>query len=71
MAEFILNCKCGQWEMFQTFVKGVANKKHWVIQCKNCNARVETNRKERAIELWNIYDLFHENKIHGGGDGLR
>lgn len=64
MAEFILNCKCGQWEIYQTWVRGCANRKHWVIRCKNCNAHVRAKKKERAIELWNEWDIFHKDKIH-------
>ena len=64
MAEFVLQCKCGQMEMYQKYIKGVANVKHWVIRCKNCNAYVETKKKEKAISMWNCWDMYHENKIH-------
>ena len=48
MAEFVLQCKCGQMEMYQKYIKGTPNVKHWVIRCKNCNAYVETKKKETA-----------------------
>lgn len=64
MAEFLLECKCKQYRMYQTWVKGCANRKHWVIECKNCNARVETRKKDKAIEMWNSWDFYHDNKIH-------
>ena len=64
MAEFILQCKCGQMEMYQKYIKGTPNVKHWIIRCKNCNAYVETKKKEKAISMWNCWDMFHENKIH-------
>lgn len=64
MAEFLLKCKCGQMKMYQKYIKGTPNVKHWFIVCKNCNAFVETKKKERAIEMWNSWDFYHENKIH-------
>ena len=64
MAEFVLKCKCGQMKMYQKYIKGVPNVKPWVVECKNCGAHIETKKKEKAIELWNTWDLFHENKIH-------
>lgn len=64
MAEFLLKCKCGQMQMYQKYIKGIPNKKHWFIVCKNCNVFVETKTKEKAIDVWNTWDLYHENKIH-------
>ena len=64
MAEFLLKCKCGQMRMYQKYIKGVSNKKHWIIECKNCNAMVETVKYEKAVDLWNTWDFYHENKIH-------
>lgn len=64
MAEFILECKCKQMQMYWKWAKGTPNRKHWVIRCKNCNAYVETVKKEKAIEMWNSWDMFHPNKIH-------
>lgn len=64
MAEFLLECKCGQMQMYQKYIKGSPNIKHWVIECKNCNAKVETVKQDKAIEMWNSWDFYHENKIH-------
>lgn len=64
MADFLLECKCGQMKMYQKYIKGTPNRKHWFIVCKNCNAFVECREKERAIEMWNSWDFYHENKIH-------
>ena len=64
MADFVLQCKCGQMKMYQKYVKGIANVKHWVIRCNNCNAYVETKDKEKAISMWNCWDMYHKNKIH-------
>lgn len=64
MADFLLECKCGQMRMYQKYIKGTPNVKHWFIVCKNCGGFVETKKKERAIELWNSWDFFHESKIH-------
>lgn len=69
MAEFILKCKCGQMRMYQKYIKGVANRKHWIIRCDNCGAYVETLKKEKAIEKWNCWDMFHNNKIHNNDKG--
>lgn len=64
MAEFFIECKCKQYRMYQKYINGSANIKHWVIECKNCNAKVETVKKEKAIEMWNCWDFYHKNKIH-------
>lgn len=64
MAEFLLSCKCGQMKIYHPFIENHLGKKRWVIKCLNCNAYVESDKREKAIEKWNNWDLFHENKIH-------
>ena len=58
MAEFLLLCPCGTTRMYQKYVKGVPNVKHWVIDCK-CGKRVECKKKEKAIEMYNLWEAFH------------
>lgn len=45
-------CPCGTTEMFQAYIHGTSNRKHWFIKCK-CGKRVECVKKEKAIEVWN------------------
>lgn len=61
MAEILLKCKCGKMQMYQKYIKGIPNRKHWFIVCKNCNIFVETREKERAIDLWNTMQKGTEN----------
>lgn len=53
MAEILLKCKCGKMKMYQNYIKGVPNRKHWFIVCNNCKISVEAKTKEKAIKLWN------------------
>ena len=59
MAEFLLKCKCGQMRMYKSYIRNL-----WIIKCNNCGAHVSAPKKEKAIELWNTWDFYHENKIH-------
>ena len=59
MAEFLLECKCGTMKMYQHYIKGAANVKHWTIKC-DCGKHVECKKKEKAIEMWNMWDFFHK-----------
>ena len=49
----IKSCACGKYEIYQHYIRGSANVKHWIIRCKNCNLFVETKKKEKAIAIWN------------------
>lgn len=53
MEEILLKCKCGEMKMYQNYIKGVPNRKHWFIVCNNCKISVEAKTKEKAIKLWN------------------
>ena len=52
MDEQIIECPCGTTKIYQNYISGVANVKHWFIRCK-CGKFVECKKKEKAIEMWN------------------
>lgn len=68
MAEFLLPCKCKYKLPELGFNKTNEKRNRWTyyIKCSNCNVCVESDTPEKAIEKWNTWDLFHENKIHNG-----
>ena len=58
-------CSCGTTVMYQKYIKGTPNRKHWFIKC-NCGKFVECRKKEKAIEMYNNFDNYNKMKGYAG-----
>lgn len=57
MDEELIKChKCsGEPEIIGHYIKGVANRYHYFVRCKECRFRKhnEYKKRDKAIEAWN------------------
>ena len=64
MKEELVKCpKCnGEAEVIGHYIKGVANRYHYFVRCKECKHRRhnEYKKKEKAINNWNNQNVNRE-----------